>query len=90
MWSSLHRTTLTHGQGQQGHSRSEADSFYYLRMTFDLIKVDKSFMMIGNGKMMMSWGTCETGQGCLDSHLLRSGPDHLVSITACSFYEIKS
>ena len=65
-------------------------NFYYLRMTFDLVKVDKSFMMIGNGKMMMSWGTCETGKGCLNSHLLRSGPDHLVSITACWFYEIKS
>ena len=37
-------------------------NFYNLRMTFDLVKVDKSFMMIGNGKMMMSWGTCETGK----------------------------
>ena len=41
-------------------------TFLYLRMTVDLVKVDKSFMMIGNGKMMMSWGTCETGQGCFD------------------------
>ena len=65
-------------------------NFYNLRMTFDLVKVDKSFMMIGNGKMMMSWGTCETGQGYLDSHLYRSGLDHGLLVTPTWFYEMKS